>query len=391
MAATMKDIARRTGLGLATISSYLNGGNVREKNRIKIEEAIRELHFEVNETARGLKTNKTHTIGVVIPELNSVFCAKVIGRMEDTLRQHGYALMICDGRTDKVREREAVEFLLKKRVDGLINMPVDGSGKHLEAFCKTGKPVVLIDREIPALGCDSVCAENREAVKEAVKLLADHGHRCIGLVAGTQDVLTAQERLQGFKEGCRDYGIPLQESCIYSGDCTIESGVRGLKYLMDHNPDLTAVVVGNYNMTVGLLIGMNELGLSMPDQLSVIGFDNLEFARACQPRLTILDQPTGDIADHAAAILLQRLGALQGTDHIREQEAGQEPVGDQGQEAGQEPVGDQGQEAGQEPAGDQRQIEDQVQEPRNAPCRIRLRTALIPGKSIKNLVTVSKA
>ena len=118
MAATMKDIARRTGLGLATISSYFNGGNVREKNRKKIEEAIEELHYEVNEVARNLKTNATKTIGVVIPELNNTFCAEIISGMEDILRNHGYATMICDCRTDRKLEQEAVDFLLRKRVDG---------------------------------------------------------------------------------------------------------------------------------------------------------------------------------------------------------------------------------------------------------------------------------
>ena len=117
MAATMKDIARRTGLGLATISSYFNGGNVREKNRIKIEEAIEELHYEVNEVARGLKTNATKTVGVVIPELNNVFCAEIISGMEDILRSHGYAAIVCDCRTDKKLEKEAVDFLTRKRVD----------------------------------------------------------------------------------------------------------------------------------------------------------------------------------------------------------------------------------------------------------------------------------
>ena len=110
MAATIKDIARATGLGLATISSYLNGGNVREKNRIKIQKAIEELHFEVNETARGLRTNLTRTVGVVIPELTMVFCAEIITAMEDILRNHGYATIVCDCRTDAKREREAVEF-----------------------------------------------------------------------------------------------------------------------------------------------------------------------------------------------------------------------------------------------------------------------------------------
>ena len=150
MAATMKDIARRTGLGLATISSYFNGGNVREKNRIKIEEAISELHYEVNEVARGLKTNATKTIGVVIPELNNTFCSEIITAMEDVLRNHGYATIICDCRTDKKLEKEAVEFLIRKRVDGLINMPADITGEHLKSFQKTGKHIPEIFAGHPA-------------------------------------------------------------------------------------------------------------------------------------------------------------------------------------------------------------------------------------------------
>ena len=170
MAATMKDIARRTGLGLATISSYFNGGNVREKNRIKIEEAIEELHYEVNEVARGLKTNATRTIGVVIPELNNTFCAEIITGMEDVLRSHGYATIVCDCRTDKKLEREAVEFLTRRRVDGIINMPVDEEGNHLKRFQKTGKPIVLIDRKIQGINCDSVLVDNKKAAEDAVRL-----------------------------------------------------------------------------------------------------------------------------------------------------------------------------------------------------------------------------
>ena len=163
MAATMKDIARRTGLGLATISSYFNGGNVREKNRIKIEEAIEELHYEVNEVARGLKTNATKTVGVVIPELNNVFCAEIISGMEDILRSHGYAAIVCDCRTDKKLEKEAVDFLTRKRVDGIINMPVDMTGAHLNEFQKTDKPIVLIDRMIQGISCDCVLVDNVNA------------------------------------------------------------------------------------------------------------------------------------------------------------------------------------------------------------------------------------
>lgn len=307
----MKDIARLTGLGLATISSYFNGGNVREKNRIKIEAAIEELHYEVNEVARGLKTNATKTIGVVIPELNNIFCSEIITGMEDILRSHGYATIVCDCRTDKILEKEAVEFLIRKRVDGLINMPVDITGDHLKAFQKTGKPMILIDRMIKGVECDSVLVDNRNAAKDAVKLLLEKGHVHIGIIGGPKDVFTAQERMQGYCEALEEANIPVQESLLYYGDYTIQSGVKGIEKLIQKNTDMTAVFVTNYEMTMGAVIGTNELGIKMPEELSIIGFDNLQFARACSPKLTIVSQPTHDIGSEVANIMLKRLECYQ--------------------------------------------------------------------------------
>ena len=307
MAATMKDIARRTGLGLATISSYFNGGNVREKNRIKIEEAIEELHYEVNEVARGLKTNATRTIGVVIPELNNTFCAEIITGMEDVLRSHGYATIVCDCRTDKKLEQEAVEFLTRRRVDGIINMPVDEEGNHLKRFQKTGKPIVLIDRKIQGINCDSVLVDNKKAAEDAVRYFIERGHRNIGIIGGPEEVFTAQERMAGYYKALESAGIPVSESLIWHGDYTIQGGVRGLEELGQNNPEMTAVFVTNYEMTMGAMIGVNELGIRIPEQLSMIGFDNLQFARACNPKLTIVAQPTDGIAREVAKVMLNHL------------------------------------------------------------------------------------
>ncbi len=307
MAATMKDIARQTGLGLATISSYFNGGNVREKNRIKIEAAIEELHYEVNEVARGLKTNATRTIGVVIPELNNTFCAEIITGMEDVLRSHGYATIVCDCRTDRKLEQEAVEFLIRRRVDGIINMPVDEEGKHLRKFQKTGKPIVLIDRRIQGISCDSVLVDNRKAAEDAVQCFIKNGHRNIGIIGGPEGIFTAQERLSGYSKALKGAGIPIRDSLIFHGDYTIQGGVRGLEELVRDNSDMTAVFVTNYEMTMGAMIGVNELGIRIPEQLSMIGFDNLQFARACNPKLTIVSQPTDGIAREVARIMLEHL------------------------------------------------------------------------------------
>ncbi len=307
MASTIKDIAKHTGLGLATISSYLNGGNVRAENKLKIEAAIEELNFEVNEVARGLKTNKTKTIGVVIPELNNNFCTQIITYMEDILRNHGYATIVCDCRTNKDLEKRAVEFLYRKRVDGIINMPVNSDGSHLNWFHKSNKPIVMIDRKINGIDCDYVLVDNLTAVKKAIQKLIENGHTQIGMIGGPEDIFTAQERMLGYRLALMEAGIVPEERFIVHGDYTIDGGVNCVKDLVSNNKDMTAVFVANYEMTLGTVIGINELGIKIPEDLSVIGFDNVEFARACNPKLTIVTQPMKEIAENVAELILKRI------------------------------------------------------------------------------------
>jgi LacI family transcriptional regulator len=319
LASTIKDIAKHTGLGLATISSYLNGGNVREENRTKIEAAIRELNFEVNEVARGLKTNQTKTIGVVIPELNNKFCADIITAMEDILRNHGYSTIVCDCRTNKELETKAVDFLYRKRVDGIINMPVNSDGSHLINFHKAKKPIVLIDRKINGINCDYVLVDNLTAVKNAIQKLIDEGHTKIGMIGGPDEVFTAQERMLGYRLALMEAGIVPEDKLIEHGDYTINGGVRCLENLVKNNPQMTAVFVSNYEMTLGAVIGINELGLKIPEEISVIGFDNAEFARACKPKLTIVTQPTEEIGKSVAELILKRIEDNKSQDEINYQ------------------------------------------------------------------------
>ena len=316
MVATIKDIAKYTGLGLATISSYLNGGNVRDENRKKIEEAIKELNFEVNEVARGLKTNKTKTIGVVIPELNINFCTEIITAMEDVLRNHGYATIVCDCRTDKELEKNAVDFLFRKRVDGIINMPVNSDGSHLSCFQKAKKPIVMIDRKINGVACDYVLVDNLTAAKNATQILNDNGHKRIGMIGGPEDVFTAQERMLGYRLALMEAGIVPEDRLIENGDYTINGGARCLENLVRNNKDMTAVFVANHEMTMGAVIGINELGVKIPEELSVIGFDNTEFARACKPKLTIVTQPKDEIGKHVAELILKRIEENKNEDEI---------------------------------------------------------------------------
>lgn len=307
MAATMKDLARETGLGLATISSYFNGGNVRDKNRVKIEKAIKALNFEVNEVARGLKTNHTKLIGIVIPELNNIFCAEIITAVEDVLRTYGYAAIICDCRTDPDREKEAIDFHLHRRVDGLILMPTMKDGSALQRFISAGRPIVLIDRKLTGVDCDCVLVDNEKAVRKGVVRLIREGHRQIGLIAGPADIYTARERIRGYREALKAAGIPLRPQLISSGNYTINGGAKAMRRLLDDNPEMTAVFVTNYEMTMGAMIELNERHLRIPEDLSFIGYDNTEFARASNPKLAIVAQPTQEIGHRVAELILQRL------------------------------------------------------------------------------------
>lgn len=307
MAATIKDIAKKTGLGLATISKYLNGGNVLEENKAAIEEAIKELDFRVNEFARGLKTSKSKTIGVVIPELSNLFCTSIITIIEDILRQNGYGILVCDCRTDEKLEYEATEFFVNKMVDGIISMPVSRDGGHLKLPLSKGIPVVLIDRKVEGLNVDAVLVDNVAAAENAVEYLLGYGHREIGIICGPEGIFTSHQRQLGYSQAFIKKGIfPKQELMTY-GDYTVESGYRCLNELIKNSESLSAVFVTNYEMTLGAIIAINELGIKIPEQISLIGFDNMHMAQVVKPRLTIISQPIHKIAENVAHIMLKRL------------------------------------------------------------------------------------
>jgi len=309
MAATMKDIARQTGLGLATISRYLNGGKVKEQNRLAIEKAISELDFTINEFARSLKTSKSKTIGVIIPELNSTFVATVITFIEDILRKKGYGVIICDCNTDEILEKEAVQFLVKKNVDGIINMPVCKDGSHLKSALDKNLPVVLFDRTVTCLmdRVDAVVVDNVQASEDAVLYLIENGHRSIGIIVGPHDVYTSQQRLLGYKQAFRKSGLAYDESFIEFCDYTVHGGHESMNRLLTEHIDLSAVFVTNYEMTLGAIIAINEAGIKLPDELSIIGFDNLQLSQVIKPRLAIITQPIEEIGEQVAARMLERL------------------------------------------------------------------------------------
>lgn len=307
VAATYKDIQRLTGLSLATISKHFNGGNVRYANRVLIEQAASDLGYQVNDFARGLRSRRSMTLGVVLAELDSTFYTTVISAMEERVREAGYGTIICDSRGSAQAETEAIRFLIGKMVDGIVIAPVGDVVSGLESAAERGVPVVAIDRPVENAEADAVVIDNQAAVASAVELLAGAGHTRMGLLAGPDDTYTMRERRIGFRDAVKRLTGRLPDRAFTQPDeVSIEGGYTGLRRLLALGEPPTAVVCANYEFTLGATIALNEQEAegAIP---AIVGFDNLELARIIRPRPTLVAQPVSLIATRAAELILARL------------------------------------------------------------------------------------
>ena len=307
IAATIKDVAKYTGLSIATVSKYINGGNVLENNKVLIEKAIKELDFKVNEIARGLKTNKTMTIGVLIPDFRNIFFTTIVSNIENVLLKNGYSTIICDYKQDTGLEKEKFRFLVNKLVDGIIMVPLENSVRDIGTPPGRNMPVVLLDRPLAGADFDTVLVDNLNASYNAVEHLITKGHKRIGIICGPDGIFTAKERLKGYLRVHEDYSMKIDEALIKKGDYEADSGYRLMNELMDLKNPPSAVFVTNYEMTLGAVMALNDRDIKIPEELSMIGFDNLLAAKVIKPPLTVVMQPMEKIGETAANLILKRI------------------------------------------------------------------------------------
>lgn len=299
MAITIKDLAKETGLGSATISAYLNGVPVRSYNKEKIEQAIKKLGYIRNEYARGLKTHESRTIGVLIPELSNIFATSIISEMEEMLREKGYGIIVCDCRTDLNLEQESLRFLLSKMVDGLIIMPISTDSQALKIALDNNVPITVLDRMTDSDKVSHIVINNREISSQAVNNLIERGLRRIALITGDMEVYTAKERRMGYQEALEAVGC-YDESLVYNGGLSVEGGYQATKRMLKECKDIEAVFVTNYEMSVGSMIAMTEEGKLVGNEIEFIGFDNVEMSKVFTPKLATVNQPLKEIGQMAA-------------------------------------------------------------------------------------------
>ncbi|WP_010269915.1 catabolite control protein A [Paenibacillus senegalensis] len=316
MTVTIYDVAREAGVSMATVSRVVNNNpNVKPQTRKKVFEAIERLGYRPNAVARGLASKKTTTVGVVIPDISNMNFAEVARGIEDIATMYHYNIILCNADKKKEKEIRVINTLLEKQVDGLLFMGGTVTEEHVQAFRTSSIPIVLCattdeNENIPAVDID-----HELAAKDAVTKLIEQGHRKIGMISGTlQDLSLGYARFQGYKLALQEAGITYDENYVRAGNYKYESGIEAMNHFLTLEDRPTAIFAATDEMAIGAIHAVQDAGLSVPDDFSVISVDNSRIATMVRPQLSAVAQPMYDIG----AVSMRLLTKLMNKEEIEQ-------------------------------------------------------------------------
>lgn len=294
---TIYDVAREAGVSMATVSRVVNNNpNVKPQTRKKVYEAIERLGYRPNAVARGLASKKTTTVGVVIPDIANANFAEVARGIEDIANMYHYNIILCNADKRKDKEIRVINTLLEKQVDGLLFMGGIVTDEHIQAFNTSNVPIVLCATTDEKGTMPSVDIDHETAAYDAVRKLLAEGHVRIAMISGTlQDPANGYARYQGYKRALEESGIALDEALVRIGNYRYESGIEAAQYFVGLSERPTAIFAATDEMAIGAIHGIQDAGLAVPGDISVIGVDNIRMASMVRPLLTTVAQPMYDI------------------------------------------------------------------------------------------------
>ena len=305
---TIYQVAERAGVSLSTVSRVLNGkASVNKVLKERVEKAVKELNYRPNSVARSLANNRTDSVGVLVPELNAPFFGDLMQAVESTLRAADKHVIISVGRNCLETEKDAVEFLISRNCDALIMHAEALSDEYLLELNQSKLPVALVNRQVEGLPDACTSLDNEKGGYLATRHLLELGHKDIAYISGPPDKCDASLRLEGHKRALSEAGLPINPQLIFNGDYSEEDGKIGLLELMARDVPFTALVCANDWMASGAISCARDLGMSLPHDLSVVGFDDVVFAHHVFPRLTTVSNPIAEMAEMSAKYILNKV------------------------------------------------------------------------------------
>ncbi|ELQ5982248.1 LacI family DNA-binding transcriptional regulator [Cronobacter sakazakii] len=308
---TMQEVAKKAGVSKATVSRVLSGkGYVSEETRKQVFEAIDATGYRPNLLARNLATNTSQCIGMVVTNTlySGSYFSEILSRAAKKLEENGRQLILVDGKHSAREEREAIEFLLDLRCDAIILYPrFLGVDEIDEIISQTRQPVMVVNRKLRKHQSHCVCCDHKTASFNATLALLERGHRDIAFITGSPDSPTALERLAGYKEALRQHGITPAASLIVEGKWTPASGAQAVKTLLESGTSFSGLIASNDDMAVGALKALTDAGIPVPQQVSLIGFDNSPTASFLSPALASVKDPVTDMVHETINRLIAML------------------------------------------------------------------------------------
>ena len=305
----MKDVARLAGVSTSTVSHVINNNRfVSEQVREKVEQAIRELNYAPSALARSLKINQTRTIGMLLTASSNPFYSEVVRGVENSCYERGYSLILCNTEGDEERMNRSLETLMQKRVDGLLMMCTETHLPSAEILNRyPSVPMVMMDWA-PFEGRGDIIQDNALLGGElATQHLIDRGYTRIACIAGPQDKTPARLRLEGFHKAMTSSGLPVLPGYVVDGDFEFQGGFNAMNQLLTLELLPEAVFTSNDAMAVGVYHALFQAGLRVPQDIAVMGYDNIELARYLTPPLSTIHQPKDELGELAIDTLIHRM------------------------------------------------------------------------------------
>lgn len=305
---TIEDVAKLAGVSNSTVSRVLNEKEyVKETTRKKVYAAVTRLGYKPSRIARSLRANASQIIGLIISDIQNPFFTSLVRAVEDIAYEHNYSLLLCNTDEDPEKENLYIELMLSERVSGVIITPTREYNCPITKLLEMNVATVCVDRQVQDCETDSVVSDNVNSSFKLVEHLIKSGHKRIGALLGSPEITTFRERLLGYKKAHNHHNLPIDENFIKLGTPKEHEGYLLTNQLLDLSSRATALIAGNNLMALGAIHAIKDRNLSIPDDISLVTFDDREWTKLFTPTITVASQPTYKMGKKAAELIMQRL------------------------------------------------------------------------------------